>query len=168
MTSEETPITLNVNGKEQRLFVNSSALLLNVLRDQLDLVGAKYACGIGECGACNVLIDGELSLSCLTLAASAVGHEVTTVEAVAESPVGQVVAANFLSHAAVQCGFCTPGMLVAASSLLKDHHHPTETEIREHLRGNLCRCTGYAALVKAIQDAAEDLHPDRDQHLYAG
>ncbi len=168
MTSGETPVTLTVNHKTYRLFINSSALLLNVLRDQLNLMGTKYGCGIGECGACSVLIDGELTLACMTLAGTAVGHEITTVEEVGESPVGRVITEKFLNHAAVQCGFCTPGMLVAASSLLQERAIPSEQEIREHLRGNLCRCTGYAALVKAIQDAARELHPDSERRPHAG
>ena len=167
MTEKETPINLIVNGRTHRVFVSPSALLLNVLRDQLNVMGPKYGCGIGECGACSVLIDGELSLSCLTLAVSVMGHEITTVEAVVEDPVGKIVADKFLSHAAVQCGFCTPGMLVAATSLLQSERSPSEEDIRQHLRGNLCRCTGYAALVRSVQDAAESLDREPDHEMRA-
>ena len=168
MTREHQAITLTVNGQTHQLFVDNAALLLNVLRDQLYLTGAKYGCGIGECGACSVLIDGELTLSCMTLAQTAVGHEITTVEAVAESPAGQALTKSFLAHAAVQCGFCTPGMLVASSVLVQEVFSPTTTQIREHLRGNLCRCTGYAALVEAVQSAAAELHPTAKPRPHAG
>jgi carbon-monoxide dehydrogenase small subunit len=151
-------ITLSVNGRDYDLIVSPTALLMNVLRDQLGLTGTKYACGIGECGACSVLVDGELTLSCLTLVETVAGHRVETVESLADTPLGRALTRAILDHAGVQCGFCTPGMVVAGVWRLNRLDHAlTEEEARDALRGNLCRCTGYAALVAALQDASETL-----------
>lgn len=149
-------ITVTVNGKKEYLTVPSHMTLLVMLRDQLGLTGTKNGCTAGECGACTVLIDGEPVNSCMMLALEADGHEVTTVEGLGYddgqlSPLQQA----FAVHNAVQCGFCTPGMLISAHALLQRNPHPTEDEIREALVGNLCRCTGYLRIVKAVQDAAE-------------
>ncbi len=149
-------ITVTVNGKKEYLAVPSHMTLLVMLRDQLGLTGTKNGCTAGECGACTVLIDGEPVNSCMMLALEADGHEVTTVEGLGYddgqlSPLQQA----FAVHNAVQCGFCTPGMLISAHALLQRNPHPTEDEIREALVGNLCRCTGYLRIVKAVQDAAE-------------
>lgn len=149
-------ITVAVNGKKEYLTVPSNMTLLVMLRDQLGLTGTKNGCTAGECGACTVLIDGEPVNSCMMLALEADGHEVTTVEGLGYddgqlSPLQQA----FAVHNAVQCGFCTPGMLISAHALLQRNPHPTEDEIREALVGNLCRCTGYLRIVKAVQDAAE-------------
>jgi carbon-monoxide dehydrogenase small subunit len=149
-------ITVTVNGKKEYLTVPSNMTLLVMLRDQLGLTGTKNGCTAGECGACTVLIDGEPVNSCMMLALEADGHEVTTVEGLGYddgqlSPLQQA----FAVHNAVQCGFCTPGMLISAYALLQRNPHPTEDEIREALVGNLCRCTGYLRIVKAVQDAAE-------------
>jgi carbon-monoxide dehydrogenase small subunit len=149
-------ITVTVNGKKEYLAVPSHMTLLVMLRDQLGLTGTKNGCTAGECGACTVLIDGEPVNSCMMLALEADGHEVTTVEGLGYddgqlSPLQQA----FAVHNAVQCGFCTPGMLISAYALLQRNPHPTEDEIREALVGNLCRCTGYLRIVKAVQDAAE-------------
>ncbi len=149
-------ITVTVNGKKEYLTVPSNMTLLVMLRDQLGLTGTKNGCTAGECGACTVLIDDEPVNSCMMLALEADGHEVTTVEGLGcddgqLSPLQQA----FAVHNAVQCGFCTPGMLISAYALLQRNPHPTEDEIREALVGNLCRCTGYLRIVNAVQDAAE-------------
>ncbi len=148
---ERCEITLKVNGEVHRLWVAPNELLLNVLRERLHLTGSKYGCGIGECGACTVRIDGKLALSCLVLAVAVDGSEVLTVEGLA-GPDGELdpLQEAFIEHAAFQCGFCTPGMLITAKSLLEENPTPTEAEVRDYLKGNLCRCTGYAAIVRAI------------------
>jgi carbon-monoxide dehydrogenase small subunit len=144
-------IILTVNGRKRELYVKSNDLLLNVLRDQLGLMGVKYGCGIGECGACTVLLNGRSVLSCLTLAVAVDGQEVVTAEGLGKPGKLHPLQKSFIEHGAVQCGFCTPGMLMSAEALLTENPQPTEEEIRDHLRGNLCRCTGYAAIVKAVQ-----------------
>jgi carbon-monoxide dehydrogenase small subunit len=123
----------------------------------LGLTGTKYGCGIGECGACTVLLDGEPVLACLTLAVAVDGSEIVTVEGIAE-PDGRLhpVQQSFLDHGAIQCGFCTPGMVVMAKALLDENPNPTEQEIRDHIRGNICRCTGYTQIVKAVKDCAAE------------
>ena len=145
-------ILLTVNGVKQELLVSTNELLLNVLRDHLGLTGAKYGCGIGECGSCTVLLDGEPVLACLTLAVAVDGSEVVTVEGIALSD-GRLhpVQESFLEHGAVQCGFCTPGMIVMAKALIDENPSANEEDIRQHIRGNICRCTGYTQIVKAIQ-----------------
>ncbi len=147
-------ITLTVNGKPEYVTVPSHMTLLRMLRDTLGLTGTKNGCEAGECGACTVLLDGEPVNSCMMLAVEAENREVTTVEGLAGegglSPLQQA----FVDHNAVQCGFCTPGMLMAAHALLKRNPHPSEEEIREALVGNLCRCTGYVGIIKAIQAAS--------------
>jgi len=149
------PIAFKVNGIQRELFVSPNELLLNVLRDRLGLTGAKYGCGIGECGACTVLVDGEPILSCLTLAISVDGSEIVTIEGLAKSD-GTLhpVQESFLTHGAIQCGFCTPGMVLMGKVLLDENPLPSEEEIREHIRGNICRCTGYIQIVKAIKEAS--------------
>jgi len=153
---EERWIKLNVNGKKHRAWVGPNELLLNVLREQLQLTGAKYGCGIGECSACTVQVDGQPVLACLMLAVSAVGHEILTVEGLQE-PNGELdpLQEAFLDFAAVQCGYCTPGMLLTAKSLLAEKPRLTEDDVRRYLRGNLCRCTGYASIVRAVMSCAE-------------
>ena len=150
-------IRLRVNGVDQELLVSPNEILLNVLRDRLGLTGAKYGCGIGECGACTVLVDGEPVLACLTLAAGLDGSEVWTIEGLA-APDGKLhpLQEAFLDHGAVQCGFCTSGMILTAKALLDEKPNPTEEEIREHIRGTMCRCTGYTQIVKAIRDCRTD------------
>ena len=150
-------IRLRVNGVDQELLVSPNEILLNVLRDRLGLTWAKYGCGIGECGACTVLVDGEPVLACLTLAAGLDGSEVWTIEGLA-APDGKLhpLQEAFLDHGAVQCGFCTSGMILTAKALLDEKPNPTEEEIREHIRGTMCRCTGYAQIVKAIRDCRTD------------
>ncbi len=148
-------ISLTVNGVPYRLQVTDNDLLLNVLREQLELTGTKYGCGIGECSACTVLMDGKPALACLVLAAAADGANIRTVEGLA-APDGTLdpLQEAFLDFAALQCGFCTPGMLMTAKHLLEENPHPTEADVRDHLRGNMCRCTGYAAIVRAVLAAA--------------
>jgi carbon-monoxide dehydrogenase small subunit len=154
-TKLKKQITLTVNGVKRELFVASNELLLNVLRDHLELTGAKYGCGIGECGSCTVLLDGEPVLSCLTLAMAVDGSDVVTIEGLSGADGGlHPVQESFLDHGAVQCGFCTPGMILTGKALLGENPQPTEEEIREYIRGNLCRCTGYTQIVKAIKDSS--------------
>jgi|WetSurMetagenome_2_1015567.scaffolds.fasta_scaffold15731_2 xanthine dehydrogenase iron-sulfur cluster and FAD-binding subunit A len=154
-------ITLTVNGVTRHLHVADNDLLLNVLREDLELTGTKYGCGIGECSACTVLMDGKPVLACLVLAAAADGSHIRTVEGLA-APDGTLdpLQEAFIEHAALQCGFCTPGMLMTAKDLLEANPHPTEADVRDHLRGNMCRCTGYAAIVRAVLAAAETMTND--------
>jgi xanthine dehydrogenase iron-sulfur cluster and FAD-binding subunit A len=155
-------ITFTVNGITRHLHVAANDLLLNVLREDLELTGTKYGCGIGECSACTVLMDGKPVLACLVLAAAADGRDIRTVEGLA-APDGTLdpLQEAFIEHAALQCGFCTPGMLMTAKDLLETHPHPTEVDVRDHLRGNMCRCTGYAAIVRAVLAAAETMTKDQ-------
>ncbi len=148
-------ITLTVNGARERLDVPSNMTLLQMLREKLALTGTKNGCEAGECGACTVLVDGEPTNSCLMLAVEADGREILTVEGLA--PQGQLspLQQAFMDHNAVQCGFCTPGMLLSAHALQKREPHPTEDEIKQALIGNLCRCTGYVRIVEAIQAVAD-------------
>ncbi|MCL5075222.1 MAG: (2Fe-2S)-binding protein [Chloroflexi bacterium] len=148
---KEHLIELTVNGKGRRLRVKPNELLLNVLRNDLNLTGTKYGCGIGECGACTVLIEGRPMLSCLTLAVSVDGQNITTIEGIGGTKLDPIQE-SFLEHGAVQCGFCTPGMILTTKALLEENPSPTEDEIREYIRGNICRCTGYTSIVKAIAE----------------
>jgi xanthine dehydrogenase iron-sulfur cluster and FAD-binding subunit A len=150
--SGEWQIGLTVNGVMHRLEVKPNELLLNVLRERLSLTGTKYGCGIGECGACTVLLDGRPTLACLTLAIAADGGNVLTVEGL-EGPDGQLdrLQAAFIEHAAFQCGYCTPGILMMTKNLLEENASPTEDDIRDHLKGNRCRCTGFASIVRAVK-----------------
>ncbi len=150
-------IRFKLNGREVEAEVEPNTLLLNLLREQFHLTGAKYGCGIGECGACTVLLDGEPILSCLTLAVEVDGREVTTIEGLAGDGELHPLQRAFLEEGAVQCGFCTPGMILTAKALLEENPNPSEDEIREYLKGNLCRCTGYVNIVKAVKKAAEEM-----------
>lgn len=149
-------ITLNINRQEYEVVVEDNELLNNVIHDKLGLTGTKYGCGTGECGACTVLVDGSPVLSCITLVKSVVGAEIVTIEGVAPE-LGRLdpIQEAFLEQAAVQCGFCTPGMILVAKDLLVKNPHPSEDEIREAIRGNICRCTGYTSIIKAIKQAAD-------------
>lgn len=147
-------ITLKVNGKDRELLVKPNDLLLNVLRDTLGLMGTKYGCGLGECGACTVLLNGKSVLSCLILAVSVDGQEITTVEGLGNFANLNPLQKSFIDHGAVQCGFCTSGMLMTGEALLNENPNPSEAEIRDYLRGVLCRCTGYAAIIKAVKAVA--------------
>jgi carbon-monoxide dehydrogenase small subunit len=130
-------------------------LLLNVLREQLELTGTKYACGIGECSACTVQIDEKPMLSCLVLAVSAAGRKITSVEGLQDPLTGDLdpLQEAFIDNTAYQCGYCTPAMIMTAKSLLTETSHPSEGQVRHYLRGNMCRCTGYASIVRAVLDA---------------
>jgi carbon-monoxide dehydrogenase small subunit len=147
-------LTIKLNGEEVTLQVKPSAMLVEVLRDQLELTGTKVACGEGECGACTVLLDGKPVNSCLVPALKAQGREVMTVEGLASLGELQPLQKAFVEHGAVQCGYCTPGMLMSAKALLDHNPNPTEEEIRLAISGNLCRCTGYAKIVEAVQAAS--------------
>jgi len=144
-----------INGRKVQFDIEPNQLLLNLLREKLYLTGTKYGCGTGECGACTVLLDGEPVLSCLTLAADADGREVQTIEGLAKGDTLDPLQAAFLEEGAVQCGFCTPGFIMTSKALLREIPNPTEGEIREYLKGNLCRCTGYVNIIKAVKRAAE-------------
>jgi aerobic carbon-monoxide dehydrogenase small subunit len=148
-------ISLTVNGERREADLWGGESLLSVLRDTLELPGSKNACEQGECGSCSVLLDGELVCSCLVLGAQADGHEVVTVEGLAEGDALHPVQQAFVDAGAVQCGFCTPGLVVAVTDLLARTPDPGDDEIREALSGNLCRCTGYAKIFDAVRLAAE-------------
>ncbi len=150
-------VTTKINGDAVEFLCEAQETLLDVLRDRLDLTGAKEGCGTGDCGACSVTIDGRLVCSCLVLGAEAEGREITTIEGMADGEVLHPLQQKFLEHAALQCGICTPGILVAAKALLEKNPDPTETETRYWLAGNLCRCTGYDKIVRAVMDAAEQM-----------
>ena len=151
----KTHITATINGEEMEFLCEPRQSLLEVLRETLGLMGAKEGCNNGNCGACNVILDGALVNSCLVLAVEIQGKSVTTIEGIA-SPSGlHALQQKFIEHAALQCGFCTPGFIVASKALLDQNPDPSEHEVREWLAGNLCRCTGYDRIVKAVLDAAD-------------
>jgi carbon-monoxide dehydrogenase small subunit len=143
-----------VNGEAHDLAIEPHQLLIEVLRDQLGLTGTKHSCGAGNCGACTILLDGMPVLSCMTLAIAARDKEITTIEGLAQGEVLHPIQKAFVDHGAIQCGYCTPGMILSAKALLDNHPHPTEDEIREGIAGNICRCTGYVKIVDAISAAA--------------
>ena len=145
-------IQLRINGESCEFLVEPNTLLINLLRDEMEMTGTKYGCGTGQCGACTVLVNGDPVLGCLTLALEVDGMDIVTIEGVA-SPDGTLdpIQEAFLDHAAVQCGYCTPGMVLMARDLLNKNPSPAEFEIRTHIKGNLCRCTGYHRIVQAIQ-----------------
>jgi carbon-monoxide dehydrogenase small subunit len=147
-------ISLTVNGERREADVWAGESLLTTLRDRLELPGSKNACEQGECGSCSVLLDGELVCSCLVLAAQADGHDVVTVEGLGDDGALHPVQEAFADAGAVQCGFCTPGFVVAAADLLRRNPDPSDDEIREALSGNLCRCTGYQKILEAVRQAA--------------
>ena len=148
-------ISLNINGETYPVVVKSHDTLVRVLREQLGLTGTKVGCGNGECGACTVLFDGAPVNSCMVLAVEAQGHRIETVEGLSQGGDLHPLQKAFVEHNAVQCGFCTSGMLMSAKALLERNSHPTEQEVREALVGNLCRCTGYIRIVDAVLDVAE-------------
>jgi carbon-monoxide dehydrogenase small subunit len=147
-------ITLNVNGRDYPLEVKPNEILLNVLRDRLGLMGTKYGCGIGECGACTVLLEGKAILSCQTLAFTAAGKQITTIEGLEQGGELHPLQQAFIDEGAVQCGYCTPGMILSAKALLDVNPDPSNEEIKQAIRGNLCRCTGYTNIVRAIKTAS--------------
>ena len=148
-------IEITVNGAKRVFDVEPQTLLLNLLRDEMDLTGTKYGCGIGECGACTVLLDGDAVLACMVLAVDADDRRVDTIEGLAECGKLHPIQEAYLDEGAVQCGYCTPGFIMATKALLDENPEPTEREIREYLNGNICRCTGYVNIVKAVQAAAK-------------
>lgn len=148
---------LKINGKEVKVEAPAGITLLELLREYLGLTGTKEGCGVGECGACTVLLDGVPVDSCLLPAAKAEGREVTTIEGLAEGEKLHPLQEAFITEGAVQCGFCTPGMIMSAKALLDREPHPTREQIKEAISGNLCRCTGYAQIVRAVEKAAEAL-----------
>jgi aerobic carbon-monoxide dehydrogenase small subunit len=150
-------VTTTVNGEPAEFLCEAQESLLDVLRDQLHLTGTKEGCGSGDCGACSITLDGRLVCSCLVLGVEAEGKSIGTVEGVAEGDHLHPVQRKFLEHAALQCGFCTPGLIVAAKALLDSNPNPTETEARYWLAGNLCRCTGYDKIIRAVMDAAAEM-----------
>lgn len=147
-------VTLTVNGTLEQVDVPSQMTLLQMLREKLTLTGTKNGCTAGECGACTVLFNGEPVNSCLVLAVECQGAEVVTIEGLAKDGQLDIVQQTIIDSGAVQCGFCTPGMLIMARALLDRNPHPTELEIRDTLSGNLCRCTGYARIIQSVQKAA--------------
>jgi carbon-monoxide dehydrogenase small subunit len=151
-------IVLNVNGILYNVNVETHRTLVEVLRDTLGLTGTKKSCNEGECGACTVLMDGKPVASCLVLAVAAQGKEITTIEGLAQGERLDPVQEAFVKHTAIQCGFCTPGMVMAAKAFLDEHPKPSRAEVRRAISGNLCRCTGYQQIVDAIMAAAEMLN----------
>ena len=146
-----------VNGKSCELIIEPQMTLLDVLRNQLGLMGTKYACGTGDCGACTVLVAGKPVLSCLTLAATVKGEDILTIEGLSDGNTLHPIQQAFVDVGAVQCGFCTPGMILTAKALLDENPDPTPEDVQAGLGGNLCRCTGYVKIVDAVLTAAETL-----------
>ena len=154
-------VSATVNGDPAEFLTDPGTTLLDALRDELGLTGSKEGCGSGDCGACSVLVDGRLVCSCLVLAAEAEGRRINTIEGLAQGTELHPLQQKFLEHAALQCGFCTPGLLIAAKALLDANPDPTEEETRYWLAGNLCRCTGYDKVIRAVLDAAAVLRQER-------
>src|ERR1700676_1747030 len=152
---ERVVLTLHVNGEEIQVLTAVHKTLLEVLREDLSLTGTKHGCELGECGPCTVLVDGAPQLSCLVLPVQLEGRRITTVEGIAQGSVLHHLQQAFAELGAAQCGYCTPGMLLAAKSLLEINHRPSRDEIRQALAGNLCRCTGYSKIIEAAELAAE-------------
>lgn len=153
MRKQIVPFT--VNGRVHEVLIEPEATLIEVLRDRLDLTGTKYSCGVGECGSCTVLLDGRPTLSCCTLAMSARDKSIVTIEGLANSAGLHPIQRAFIDRGAIQCGFCTPGMMLAAKALLDANPSPSRELVKEGLAGNLCRCTGYVKIVEAVLHAAE-------------
>jgi carbon-monoxide dehydrogenase small subunit len=154
-------ITLNVNGRDHRIAVRSTEMLLDVLRDRLGYVGTNKVCAQGICGACTVIVDGKSTTSCLALAAQLDGARIITVEGLERDGALDPLQESFMRHGAVQCGYCTPGFLMAARSFLNDNPQPSREEIIDALRGNICRCTGYKKIIDAVADVAAQNAPSR-------
>ena len=150
-------VTTRINGDATEFLCEAEETLLDVLRDRLGLTGTKEGCGTGDCGACSVTVDGRLVCSCLMLGAEAEGREITTIEGMATGDQLHPLQKKFIEMAALQCGICTPGILVAAKSLLEQNPDPSEEEVRYWLAGNLCRCTGYDKIIRAVMETAADL-----------
>ncbi len=151
----EATITLNVNGWDRAVTTDPNRPLLDVLREDLDLTGAKYGCGKGQCGACTVLVDGKCVKSCITPVSSADGKKITTIEGLADGERLHPVQEAFLAEGAMQCGYCTPGMILKTVALLEEHPQPSDRQIVEWMDGNICRCNGYVKILSAIRRAAK-------------
>lgn len=149
-------VTTTVNGEPAEFLCNATDTLLDVLRDELRLTGAKEGCGSGDCGACSIIVDDRLTCACLMLGAEAEGRRVLTIEGLAQGDRLHPLQKKFIEMAALQCGVCTPGVLIAAKALLDRNPNPTETEVRFGLAGNLCRCTGYDKIIRAVMDVAAE------------
>jgi len=156
-------ISLAVNGDPRTLVVKANLTLTNLLRDELDLTGTKKGCELGDCGSCTVLLDGKPVDSCMVLAVEADGRSVTTIEGVADNGKLDDLQRSFINHGAVQCGYCTPGMILSAKALLTRNPSPSELEVREAIGGNLCRCTGYVHIVEAVLAAAQGRTAPEDE-----
>ena len=150
-------VTTSINGDETEFLCEPHDTLLDVLRNDLSLTGTKEGCGSGDCGACSVMLNGRLVCSCLVLGVEAEGAEVGTIEGVGKADNLNVIQEKFLEHAALQCGICTPGLIVSTQALLAENPSPTEEEARYYLAGNLCRCTGYDKIIRAVMDSAETM-----------
>ena len=150
-------VTTTVNGETVEFLCDTTQTLLDVLRDELELTGSKEGCASGDCGACSVTVDGRLVCSCLVLGVETEGKSIQTIEGMADGDQLHPLQRKFLEHAALQCGICTPGFLIAAKALLERNPNPTETETRYWLAGNLCRCTGYDKIIHAVLDAAAEM-----------
>lgn len=161
-------ITLRVNGEKHELAVQPHHTLLEVLREELGLIGTKHGCELGECGACTVLLDGQPVLSCLTLPLEVQDCEITTIEGLEHNGVLHPLQETFAELGAAQCGYCTPGMLLAGAALLDAHPQPTLEQTREALAGNLCRCTGYTKIYEAVEAAAQRMGESGKRSLVAG
>ncbi len=161
----EQLVKLTVNGEPTELIVAPWVTLLEVIRDKLELTGTKEACSLGECGACTVILDGEAVNSCLVLAVEAQGKEILTIEGLRKNGELHPLQKAFIDEGAVQCGFCTPGMILSAKALLDKNPEPSEDEIKEALAGNLCRCTGYVKILKAVKSAAKAMNKQAKQGI---
>jgi carbon-monoxide dehydrogenase small subunit len=154
-------VTTTINGEPMEFLCEPDSTMLDALRNELGLTGSKEGCATGDCGACSITLDGELVCSCLMLAAEAEGHEIRTIEGMAQGGGLHPLQQKFLEQAALQCGICTSGMLIASEALLKKNPNPSETEVRFWLAGNLCRCTGYDKIVRAVMEAAAEMREAR-------
>ena len=149
--------TFNVNGRSYDVIITPNMTLSELLRDKLELTGTKYACGVGECGACTVLVDGKPALSCSTLAIAVRNKNILTIEGLANGTKLHPIQQAFIDHGAMQCGFCTPGMIMTVKALLDENPNPTREEVKEGIGGNLCRCTGYVKIIDAVMAVAETM-----------
>ncbi len=155
--TKQNHVTATINGDNAEFLCDAEETLLDVLRNRLDLIGAKEGCSTGDCGACSVIVDDRLVCSCLVLGVEAQGKDIKTIESFGSGEKLHVLQEKFIKHAALQCGICTPGFIVAAKALLDKNPNPTETEVRYWLAGNLCRCTGYDKIIRAVMDSAKTL-----------
>ena len=153
----KTHVSTTINGEPTEFLCEPTQAVLDVLRDQLGMTGTKEGCGSGDCGACTIMLDDRMVCSCLVLAVEAEGKKIETIEGMAQGEQLHALQKKFIEFAALQCGICTPGVLMASRALLAKNHHPTDTEVRYWLAGNLCRCTGYDKIVRAVMEVAADM-----------